>query len=164
MATGSFQPNVHNRPPSDLPARYLNTGLGFFVLAGLVFFLWLISGVVHYRHNATLLAATHLFVLGFGTLVTMGAMVQMVPVLLGRPIASERPARIAYAHLVPGITLLVLGFWQWSPWLLGSGGVLTVAGVTVFAVPYWKALWRGRKTPTTDAYMLVALLYLLLTV
>lgn len=163
MAIGTLQPNLQHRPLSAWPARFMNTGLLFLVLAGITSLDWLAGGIGHYRHHGVVLAATHLFVLGFGTLVTLGAMIQMVPVLLGRPIENDRAARIAYMHLVPGITLLVGGFWQWVPWLFGLGGFLIVAGVVVFVIPYWKTIRSDRKSPI-EAYLLAALVYLLLTV
>jgi hypothetical protein len=80
----------------------------------------------HYYHPR-LLALTHTLTLGWVTLAIMGASYQLVPVVLGRPIWSERLARWQLAVLVTAVAGMVahfhLGSW---PGLATAAGLLAV--------------------------------------
>ncbi|MGH7367753.1 MAG: hypothetical protein ACREKQ_02590 [Candidatus Rokuibacteriota bacterium] len=80
----------------------------------------------HYYHPR-LLALTHTVTLGWVTLAIMGASYQLVPVVLERPIWSERLARWQLAILGVAVTGMVAHFYlgTWAG-LAGAAGLLAV--------------------------------------
>jgi len=105
-------------PPIDLPFRFFITAPLFIIACGLLVFfsaeqLWLS------RWHPHMLALTHGFTLGFLTMVMMGALLQLLPVIGG--IGMPYPRRIAstsHASLSLGTLCLMLGFILNQPWLL----------------------------------------------
>lgn len=164
MGLGALGANLSTRPSDGTPSLFIVTGLAYLVatLAVLGSDLAVLTG--HYRHNPTLLMAAHLFVLGFGTMVTMGALIQMVPVILGEAMPSSKSTRIAYAHMAAGVALMVLGFGLGSFVSLAAGGALVTGGCAVFALHYGRALLQSASQEPTRPYMIAALAALVLTV
>lgn len=156
--------DLRSRPGAAVPSLYIQTGLLFLCGACALIVLQAPAVMLMPRHNPATLVLTHLFALGFGTLITFGALFQMIPVILGERLAAEHPARVAYAHFVPGLLLQVMGFATWTPWLIAAGGSLVAAGTLIFTVPYLKPLARKARTDHTALFILASLLYVALTV
>ncbi len=87
----------------------------------------------HY-YQPRILALTHTVTLGWITLTIMGASYQILPIVLERPIWSERLGRWQFALLAVGIVGMVGHFFigEWSGLLWGAGFVAlgTVAHLT----------------------------------
>lgn len=77
----------------------------------------------HYYHPR-LLALTHTVTLGWVTLAIMGASYQLVPIVLGRPIWSERLARWQLVILTVAVTGMVAHFYVGT-----RAGLATAAGL-----------------------------------
>jgi hypothetical protein len=109
-----------------LPLAYLVTAAVAFVVAALAV-PWLAPGLAGHYYQPRVLALTHTVTLGWITLTIMGASYQIVPIVLGRPIWSERLARWQLALLVIGIVGLVAHFFiaEWSG-LVWAAGLLTL--------------------------------------
>ena len=109
-----------------LPLSYLMTALAAFVLAALAV-PWLAPELAGHYYQPRVLALTHTMTLGWITLTIMGASYQIVPIVLGRPIWSERLARWQLALTAAGIGGLVGHFFigQW-PGLLWAAGLVTL--------------------------------------
>ncbi len=116
----------------------LSLPLGFFLLASLDLALGVLLLAPHpeaflaLRHPL-LLAAAHLLLLGFGVGVLLGAMHQLVPVLLEVPLP-----RIPWGYPVLllwglGVPLLAWGFLQGLPQGVALGGGLAGLGLWLFA-------------------------------
>src|SRR5262245_10171271 len=105
-----------------LPLSYLATATAAFVLAALAV-PWLAPALAGHYYQPRVLALTHTVTLGWITLTIMGASYQIMPVVLGRPIWSERMARWQLGLMVVGIGGLVGHFFisEWSglPWAAG---------------------------------------------
>jgi len=121
------RPATRPAPDSTVPLRYLVAAALAFVLAaaGVVWLARELSG--HYYHPR-LAALTHTVTLGWITLAMMGASYQLVPMLLGRPIWSERLARWQFAMLVAGVVGLAAHFYiaefsgmLWAAGIVGAG-------------------------------------------
>lgn len=67
----------------------------------------------HY-FNPTLLALTHLLVLGFITMISIGALYQLIPVILEVKLYSEKMGWFTFFFFSSGILLLVVSFWIFS--------------------------------------------------
>lgn len=132
-------------PSAMLPLAYLGTAAAAFVLAALGV-PWLAADLAGHYYHPRLLALTHTVTLGWITLAIMGASYQLIPVVLERPLWSERLARWQLALLVAGLAGMVghfyIGQWSglvWRAGLVGLGVVLHVANaaLTVRGLARW---------------------------
>ena len=105
-------------PPIDLPFRFfISAPIFMLACVGLVFYggesLWLS------RWHPLMLALTHGFTLGFLTMVMLGALLQLLPVIAGIGIPQPRIiASISHAALMIGTLSLLLGFIVGHEWML----------------------------------------------
>jgi hypothetical protein len=113
-----------------LPLAYLASASSAFVLAALTL-PWLASELAGHYYQPRILALTHTVTLGWITLTIMGASYQIVPIVLGRAIWSERMARWQLALMVTGIVGIVGHFaiGQWSGLVWSAGLVAVGVGV-----------------------------------
>jgi hypothetical protein len=126
-------------PPLSLPLRYFLCAPWFGVAAALV--LLAQPAAFQSRWSAAMLGAVHLLTVGFMLLVMVGALLQLVPVLLGRQLAgSRRWAPLLHAALCTGAVLLPSGFILQRPNLLFSGAVLLVCALALLLVPLAREL------------------------
>jgi hypothetical protein len=107
--------------------------LAYLVCAAIAFLVaapgiaWLAPELAGHYYHPQLLALTHVVTLGWVTLAIMGASYQLIPVVLERPIWSERLARWQLAILAVAVTGMVahfqLGTW---PGLAAAAGLLAI--------------------------------------
>ena len=154
---------LEQAPPISVPLRFLLSAPLFGMLAAT---LLLIGGgeVLATRWSPLLLALVHLVGLGVLSMAMCGALLQMLPVLVGAQIAQPLPfAAISSAGLAIGTLLLAGGF------VAGSGAMFAVAaGVLAvalggFIVVVGRALWRAERPDASTRGMRLALLGLLAT-
>jgi hypothetical protein len=109
-------------PSALLPLRYLVTAAGAFVLAALSV-PWLAPELAGHYYQPRVLTLAHTVTLGWITLAIMGASYQIIPIVLERPIWSERLAHWQFPLLAVGIAGIVGHFFigEWSGLLWGAG-------------------------------------------
>ncbi len=132
--------------------------LAFFWLAlGAGLLVWHASGLtLHHMHPITV-GLTHAWVLGFLLSATFGAVYQLLPVVLGEPLALPRAGwvhfglhGIAVAMMVPAF---LAGRYDWAAF----GGGLAVAGVLLFVGAVWLTVARlPRRDPVAWAFVLAS--------
>lgn len=116
------------------------------------------------------LALVHTVVLGWLSLLMAGALLQFVPVLVGRPLSLPQLALPALALLTAGIGSLVLGFaglsgfGDLSPCLLPFGATVTIAGFGLLVIVFVTTLWQARPLPLPARFVAVGLGALVVTV
>ncbi|WP_339029096.1 hypothetical protein WHZ78_01280 [Bradyrhizobium symbiodeficiens] len=110
-------------------------------------------------HPATDLAApdtlvlVHVICIGWLSTAMCGALFQFVPVLVAKPLFSERLALPALGLLTAGLIALLAGFMALggrlpsAPWLLPLGAVLLVAGFGLVVVDLGLTAWRRPTGP-----------------
>ena len=119
-------------PPIDLPFRFfISAPLFIIACAFLVFFsgetLWLS------RWQPSMLALTHGFTLGFLTMVMMGALLQLLPVIGGIGIAKPRLiATYSHALYFVGVIALMLSFIWGGNWLTTVAFALLAIGLSLY--------------------------------
>lgn len=132
-------------PSVTLPLAYLAGAGVAFVLAALALPGLGTELAGHYYHPR-LLAFTHIVALGWITLAIMGSSYQLILVVLGRPLWSERLARGQLAALAAGIMGMVGHFWigrwesmAWAAALVGAGALSHVVnvGLTLRGLGTW---------------------------
>jgi hypothetical protein len=96
-------------PPLHVPLRFFATAAVFLVASGVAVAVWG-PVVFEQRWSAPALAVTHLLTLGFFTMVMLGALFQVVPVIGGRPIpAATVVATVTHLALTAGTVALAHG-------------------------------------------------------
>lgn len=146
--------SLQQAPPLSVPLRFfLSAPLFGLAAAGLL--LWLGPDALASRWSAGALALSHLLVLGVLTMAMCGALLQMLPVLVGVPVA--RPRRVAglcHGLLVLGTLSLAAGFLGAAPegfrvavvlLGLGLGGFLAVLGLSLARAPRVQDSVRGMR-------------------
>jgi hypothetical protein len=109
-----------------VPLAYLVCAAVAFLVAALGV-AWLGPELAGHYYHPRLLALTHTVTLGWVTLAIMGASYQLIPIVLERPIWSERLARWQLAILAVAVTGMVAHFYLGTwPGLAAAAGLLVV--------------------------------------
>ena len=143
IATGGR--GLEQAPPLDLPLRLFLTAPLFAAAAG-VLMLPQADLALATRWSPAALAATHLLTVGFLGMTMVGALLQMLPVLVGAPVPAVRPVAVA-VHLLLGIGAagLAAGLLGAGAAALAAGAAAAVLGFGVAALALLAALWRARR-------------------
>jgi hypothetical protein len=142
----------------SLPLRYMVAGL-LFALAAFAFAAFCAPAFAEGGAFLTprLLAVTHLAALGWLTMIAMGALFQVVPVVLDVGIFSERLGKLQFYLYLAGVLGLAVE--------MGSGRLATLAwpaGLLVLAIGLFlynmaRTLARVERWPLTGWYIVAAL-------
>ena len=155
---------LEQAPPIAVPFRFFLTAPAFLLAAAGVL-LWSGPDALAWRGSPAALAATHFVTLGFMTMVMVGAMLQMLPVLAGAPVPHVRPAAvIVHAGLTLGTTALGLGFVLGQPLAIKTAAWLLGATFAVFVAAAAAALGRAAVRNATVRGAALAVASLVLTV
>lgn len=151
-------------PPFSAPLRFFLTAPLFAMLGG---GLILYSGpdVFASRWTPAALALTHLITVGFMLQVMLGALLQLLPVVVGanmvRPLAI---ARMVHLALTAGALSLAAAFLTYEPLLFGAAVAFLVGGALLFIGSAGRALYGIAASTPTVRGLKMALLGLAVTV
>lgn len=151
-------------PPISAPMRYFLTAPLFAILAGVLI---LFSGpdIFASRWTPAALALTHLITAGFMLQVMVGAMQQLLPVVVGanfpRPLLI---ATLVHATITPGALFLAAAFLTHETLLFAAAVALLGAGMAIFVVAAATALRGMTSTNPTVQGFKISLLGLSVTV
>jgi hypothetical protein len=134
--------STEQAPPIGVPFAYFLTAPWFAAVAGLLL-VWSGPGLILTRWAPATLAATHLLGLGFLGMVMIGALFQLLPVLVGAPVPrAVVVSRAVFGLLVVGIPTLVGGFWSSSASVQVAALAPIGTGVAILVVAVALALRR----------------------
>jgi hypothetical protein len=111
-----------------VPLTYLVCAAGAF-LAAAPGVAWLAPQLAGHYYHPHLLALTHDVTLGWVTVAIMGASYQLIPIVLARPVWSERLARWQLVILIGSVAGMVTHFYR-GTWL----GLATAAGLLALGI------------------------------
>ena len=155
--------SLQQAPPFSVPARFLVSAPLFGLMAALIL-LWYGPGVFSHRWSPEILAVTHFLTLGFLAMSMMGAMMQLIPVLMGVII----PRAVLFSSIVH--TPLFLGcLCLGLAWLLQIDQLFIVAllllgfSFSIFIAVITDRLMRSTNRHVTRSMMMLALLALFIT-
>src|SRR4029453_7044604 len=115
------------RPPvGDLP------GAAAAFVAGALGPAWLAPELAGHYYHPQVLALTHTITLGWITMAIMGATYQLVPVVLERPIWSERIARWQLGIVAVAVTGMVAHFYLGTWPGLAAATAMLAAGIGLY--------------------------------
>jgi len=155
---------MEQAPPIAVPFQFFLTAPIFLLLTAAA----LLAGgpeALAFRVSAATIAITHLYALGFMTMVMIGSMMQMLPVLQGSPVPRPRAtALLTYVGVGLGTLALAAGFLFEQQWLLRVAAVALGAGCLIFASAVLVCLARAPSQNYTVRAMWLAVVSLLVTV
>lgn len=151
-------------PSPEVVVPFFGAGSLFYLAGCLMIGLYPDLFVGHY-FSPGLLAITHLLVLGWVTMIIMGALSQLIPVILERPLHSEVWMRPVFLCLLLGTLLLAGSFWHFylgtAMWL---ASVLLLVAAVLFAVNVFLTARRAEAGGIARDFILSAVVWLLFTV
>ncbi len=152
--------NTEQAPPISVPLRFFATAPLFLLMAALM----LVSGADNPFANTqspALLAATHCITLGFMAIIMLGAMQQILPVVIGSPMqASRLTAWLTFLPLTSGALLLPAGFMLGNPELLNLAWPLLGVAFVAFISASLISLSRSSAHNATKTAILLSILAL----
>lgn len=93
---------------------------------------------------------THLFVLGWASMIAMGAVYQLVPVVLNQSLFSQRMGGLHYVFYLVGHTGLIFGFFFFNPRWIAVFCTLLFLAILLFVLNIGITLLRaGQWNPVT---------------
>ena len=151
-------------PPLSAPLRFFLTAPLFAMLAGALI-VYTGPEVLTSRWAPSTLALTHLITVGFMLQVMLGALLQLLPVMVGanmrQPLAT---ARLVHIALTLGTFSLVAAFMTNEPLLFSTAVAFLAGGVLCFIWPAGHALGRIATSNPTVRGLKMAFVGLAVTV
>lgn len=155
--------NTMTIPDIRLPLQFIVTGLFLFVIAQGMLLTSADALAAGLAQTPAILASAHLLILGFGVMVALGAMYQLIPVALQTNIYSTRLGHVQYVVYTIGTLGLGWSFFDFNVMRLVLFAALTVLAVVLFEWNLWLSI-KGVKRSPIRAAVQWALVYLMLTV
>jgi hypothetical protein len=151
-------------PPIHIPFRFFLTAPWFGILAAMVL-LFSGPGLWTSHWNPALIGLTHLFTLGFMTVIMLGALFQLLPVLSGERIPGGTPLAFAvHLLMVAGVLCLSAGFVFSEYFLLGVAVALLAMALVGFTVAIGSKLATNIAGGDSILAMRLAVAALLVTI
>jgi len=151
-------------PPLEVPFRFFMTAPIFAILISILLLL-IDPFELSSRWTNFLLAATHSFTLGFMLMVMLGALFQILPVVLGVSLPRTKFLSV-FVHLfvTVGNIALVAGFFLINRFLLITAAASLLIGIVGFLIGLLFCIPAMRNTSSSWAIRLASLSLLITTV
>jgi hypothetical protein len=129
--------------------HYLTSGTGFLLVA--ICLVWAPQALLGHYFSPELLAIAHLAIFGWITMLIFGALYQLLPVISGNDLFSEKLSYGTYGLLLAGIACLIVSFWQFSlSGLMHIGATLILLAVSGFTFNLFKTLGNQESSIEKD--------------
>lgn len=148
---------------SRLPFWFILTGIIGFVLFHASSLFSLFSWSEGYLRAPSGWFYIHLFVLGWATMLAMGAVYQLISVILQSTLYNERLGYIHYVLFTVGTVGLLYGFINGKPPWIAIFASLTLLGILIFAWNIGTALFKASQWNAITLSAASSVLYLVLT-
>ncbi len=156
--------SLEQAPPISVPLRFFLTAPVFGATAALLLIIFGGDALTS-RWAPVTLAVTHLLTLGFLAMVMVGAVQQLLPVLVGSPVPRAKwVSRIMHPLLTLGIASLVAGLAGGGTGLMYGAIALLGSGFLIFVAVTASSLLRARSGHFTVTAMALSILALTITV
>lgn len=148
---------------SRLPFLFIATGIFGFVLFHATSLMSLTGWLGEDIRGPAGWFQVHLFVLGWATMLAMGAVYQLINVILQANLYSERLGYIHYALFTVGLFGLLFGFVQGDTYWIGGFATIAFFGIVLFVWNMAATLLRARLWNAITLSTACAVVFLLLT-
>jgi hypothetical protein len=150
--------------PFALPAAHFAAALLFFA-AGSLGLVWVAPDLAAGRFlMPRVVAVAHLFTLGWITTSIMGALYQLLPVVLGTTARWPGLAHYALLLYAPGLALFTAGMVLGSTGMMLPGAAAFACGLLIFTINVGAGLVGASRRDTTWWTVAAALVFLLVTI
>lgn len=146
--------STEQAPPISIPLRYFAIAPLFLLLAAAI-----LAGSDPDPRSPEMLAATHCITIGFIGMIMMGALQQILPVVIGSTMPMPRTvAWLTFSLTLCGTTALSAGFLLKNPDLLNLAWPLLLSGFMIFSMASLISLSRAQAKNMTWTAILLAVL------
>jgi len=143
-------------------SHYFLAAVFFFALT--VMFAFSLEDISGHYFQPKLLAITHAAALGWGTMIVLGALYQLLPVILERKLFSLQLCWISLAFLVPGVILLVYSFWVFDPGIyMQLSAVFIFIAILSVSINVFATIHNKKEAPVFQEFIMTSCLWLSLT-
>lgn len=151
-----------DRAAFRLPFLFIVTGMIGFVTFHLFTLVGHLGWIDDAPRNPVGWSHVHLILLGWATMVAMGAVYQLISVILQSNVYSRKLGFIQYALFTLGVAGLVVGFRQFQTGWIAAFALLTFTGILLFTCNIGQTLRLARSWNPITLSVASALIYLLL--
>lgn len=148
---------------SRLPFLFIITGMIGFVLFHSISLFSLSSWLSEGLRGPTGWFHVHLFVLGWATMLAMGAVYQLINVILQSQIYSTRMGYVHYVVFTIGLVGLLFGFHSGTVTWIATFATITFIGILLFTWNMAVTLFRASRWDAITMSAACSIFYLLLT-
>lgn len=143
--------------------HYATAGILFFVVCCLMLSSHL-SFIGHYFHPQ-LLAITHITVLGWISMVIIGSLYQLAPVIANSKLFSLNLAYYTYLIITTGTILLALAFWLFNVgYLIQLAASILIIGVSLFVINIYFTTKQSKENCIEADFLTTSVFWFWLTV
>jgi hypothetical protein len=154
---------LEQAPPIWVPFLFFLVAPAFLLLAAAAL-LWSGPAALASRASSAAIGITHLYVLGFMSMVMIGAMMQMLPVLQGSPVPLPRAtAALTFAGVAIGALALPGGLLFSAGAMIQTGAIALGVGFAAFVLAILVCLARAPSQSHAVRAMWLAVASLLVT-
>lgn len=146
-----------------LPFLFIITGIIGFVLFQTITLFDLAEWIGEHPRGPEGWARIHLLVLGWGTMIAMGAVYQLINVVLQSKIYSEKLGFVHYGFFTAGTTGLIIGFQTMNVAVIAGFATLAFIGILLFAWNMGATLFKASQWNAITISSGSAVAYLVLT-
>lgn len=158
--------STKNAPSVWVVAPHFLVGSISLLIASIIM-LFNVDDITGYHISGSILAITHLMILGWVSMIIFGALYQLIPVVMEVKLFSEKLAYISLVALSSGLVFLVLGFLGYRFQLSLNfilGGSLIILAVLVFIVNAIMSAIKSKKKSISKTFIITSTIYLLVVV
>ena len=155
--------NTDKAPSPHVVVPHYIAAAGGFMVLGLLLILFREDLLGNYFHPH-LFALTHVAVLGWMTMIIIGALYQLVPVILNTPLFSESIAKWTFWIFLTGIIGLTIGFGMSSfTVIVPLFASITYIGLMTFSYNIIKSIGRASTFNMSAQFVISSVFWLFLT-
>jgi hypothetical protein len=148
---------------SRLPFRFIFAGLAGFIIFQLFTLVTFAGWLGDVPRSPSGWFHVHLLVLGWATMIAMGAVYQLISVVLQGNIYSERLGYVHFWTFLIGLAGLLVGFYSGQTACIAGFATLTFIGIMLFVWNLAVTLIRAKQWNPITACVASSLAYLLFT-
>lgn len=148
--------------PSLVVPYFAFSSISFLVMA--ILLLFTVPELKMHFFNPKLLAITHIAALGWITMIIMGALYQLIPVIFETGLYSQNLGKANFYLFISGFFGMVVSFWtmHFRYWLFISGLIVLMA-IVLFSFNIYKSILISKKSNAAGKLVLASVFWLLLT-
>ena len=159
-----IQPNIKDvKTANVVMLHYITASILFFVICCLVLFSYQ-SFIGHYFHPK-LLAITHITTLGWISMVIIGSLYQLAPVISNSKLFSLKLAQVSYLLILIGTIMLAYCFWQFNVgYLMQAASSLLFIGISLFALNIFLTTNKADEKNIESDFLISSVIWFWMTV